>query len=436
MINRYKVSKADYDKAKLYLNGKSFKKDTPSWAVKFKEDISFRNGKLYYKELPVIPTEDVDSYLRGQVFDKQSDLPLSRDGAFHLIKQRVAGITRARLMRFLKAQSVVESTKNAQPKPKQMSGKPLKNFHFEADLVFVRKPDLVEISDKFNKTVKKHETYIVSTCEKLTGLCRLGYVSTKEQRIVTPIVIAHIKSIAQQLGIDPKKYKGSSDKGGEFSKAKLSRVTKGWDFVKLGSSVEKKNQTIQSRLFQLARARRGYEVKDLLKQVEKIENQNYSSIQRMTPNEAAAQVEPKLVSSYNKKRKRYIPGNKTNFKVGDYVRVLLLYYGKDKGIGYKSYKNKTYSKRVYKISRATKKSIPPKLYVNGSWMLGDRLSLSQPLDKDSEKIIDKREQQARAMERLEEKQQELKEIMEKPKPRRGRPRLRNRKNIVKPEKYR
>lgn len=438
-MNRYKVSKADYPNAKKYLEGTAFKKDTKSWAIKFKDDLKFKNKKLYYKDLLVIPQEDVDSYLRDQVYNKESDLPLSRDGGFHLIKKRVTGITRARFMKFLKAQSAVESTKNANRKAKVMSGPKMKKYHFECDLVFVRKPDFIKIHRKFEDTIKQHETYIVSVVEKVTGLTRLGYVYVKEQNVVTPIVIKFIKSICNQLGINPKDYKGSSDSGGEFSKEKLGRVLAGWDFVKLGSSIEKKNQTIQSRLFQLARMRRSYKIENLLKQVEKIENNNLNTIQKKTPNELAdeqkeeKEKETEQVATYNKKRKQHIGGNTTKFKVGDYVRIQLL-YGKDKsGVGFKSYKAETWSKRIYKIIQATKNAKPPKFRVNRKWMLADRLSLTEPQDEISEKLIQDRDKQQDNLDNLKEKQrvlQRYRDLAEEaerekliPKPK-GRPNLR------------
>ena len=422
-MNRFKISKAQYPAAKKYLEGTAFKKDSPSWCVKFKEDLSFRQGKLYYKELRVIPQEDVDKYLRDLVYNKKSDVPLSRDGAHHLIKQRVVGITRARLMKFLKAQSAVESTKNANRKPKRTSGPKQKAYTFQCDLVFIRKPDLVEISKRFNKTVKQKESYIVSVVEKITGLTALDYVLVKEQEVVTPIVIKLIQSICDKLGIDPKNYSGESDSGGEFSKEKLGQFMKKWDFVKVGSSIEKKNSTIQSRMFQLARARRGYKIKTLLKQVETIENNNFNSVQKKTPNEAAEESkEDESVAKYNAKRKKYISGQTTKFKVGDYVRIQLLKGKNLGGVAFKSYKGETFSKRVYKITHATKNANPPKYRVNGKWKLGDDLSLSAPIDMESEQLISNREDQAKALERLEEKQamlEQYKEDAEKKK--RGRP---------------
>ena len=112
-MNRYKIEKKTYPLVKLFLAGKAFKKDVPSYAAKFRDQLSFKGNKLLYNGTPVIPVEDVDKYLRKQFYSKKSDLPPSRDGAWHLLKKRnVQGITRTRLMKFLKAQSPIESTYN------------------------------------------------------------------------------------------------------------------------------------------------------------------------------------------------------------------------------------------------------------------------------------------------------------------------------------
>ena len=80
-MNRYKVEKISYPAVKKYLAGNALKKDVPSYAVKFKADLSFRGNTLLYKGDPVIPTESVDSFLRKEFYSKKSDIPLSRDGA-------------------------------------------------------------------------------------------------------------------------------------------------------------------------------------------------------------------------------------------------------------------------------------------------------------------------------------------------------------------
>ena len=71
-MNRYRVSRADFPAVKQYLAGKSFKKDAPSFARKFKDDLKFKGNVLYFKDQKIIPTEDVDDYLRAEFYDPKS----------------------------------------------------------------------------------------------------------------------------------------------------------------------------------------------------------------------------------------------------------------------------------------------------------------------------------------------------------------------------
>jgi hypothetical protein len=308
-------------------------------------------------------------------------------------------------MKFLKSQSAVESVRNAPPKPRSGGGKKMKQFHFETDLVFIRKPDFVKISPKFEDTIKKHETYIISTCEVLTGICRLNYIQKKSDTM--PFLIKHLKSIAKELGIkDLSKYSGSSDKG-EVIMKDIQKIMP-WKFVKMGSSVEKSNQTIQKTLFKLARMRRGYNIQNLLKQTQDINNNKFNSVHKKSPNELAIEAqdekEQTIVQRYNKKRRKHISNVKTQFKVGDFVRILLLTHGKDRGLDFKSYKGKTFSNRSYKITKATKNAVPAKYWVNRRWYLADTLLRSEKVDEISEKIVADREEAQMAKDELQKQQ--------------------------------
>ena len=406
-MNRYKIEKSSFAAVKKFLAGKLFKKDVPSYASKFKSDLSFRGKTLLYKGDPVIPSEDVDSFLRKEFYSKKSDIPLSRDGAWHILKKRnIHGITRTRLMKFLKAQSPVESTRNALPKPKQQSGQPVRKFHFQTDLVFIRKPDFVKVNKKFDQTIQKFESYIVSTCEVLTGVCRLSYIQKKSEAM--PHVLRHLREIASQLGIkNLKKYEGSSDSGSEFNFKKLRQVMKAWKIVKLGSKVENVNRQIQKRLFQLARGRRGHKLPDLLNQVEKITNNNYNSVHQKTPNEIAEESkeddkkEKEIAAKYNKKRRKYKSNIKTQFKAGDYVRILVIGAKEKVSPGFKSYKANTYTKRIYKVQKVTKTAIPQKMYVNKKWYTVDQLLKTEPRDELSEQLIRNRDKQQEDLDQLE-----------------------------------
>ena len=141
-MNRYKVKKADFDKAKKYLAGKAFKKQSPSWAVKFKDRLTVKKGKVLFDGLEIIAQEDADAFLRKMLYDGDK-VAFSRDTAFHHIKKQAVGLSRRYVMDFIRGQRVNEMGRAA-PSGYQRGkgGKPISNYVFEFDLIFVRRNDL------------------------------------------------------------------------------------------------------------------------------------------------------------------------------------------------------------------------------------------------------------------------------------------------------
>ena len=431
-LARYTIKKDDFPKAIQYLQGKSFKSKTPNWVVKNKDFLQVVEGKVRFNNIPIIPTEEVDQYLRSLVFDKKSRSPLSRDGMYNHIKSQVAGISRRRVMVFLRGQSVVVSGKGAEPVPK-LGGKPLKTFHIEFDLIFLKKQDV----QKANQYFRDHEglkgvldegrktglTYIISTVEKVTGLVRLDWVKTKEANIVSPIVLRHMKEIASALKTPLKEFEISSDKGTEFSQKMLEKHVKSYVRVPTGSSVEKKNSDVQRVLFQMIRARRGKNIPKLIQVTQEILNNNINRITKKTANEAVEKQEKqKDISSYNKKRQR-VGIDRTELKVGDHVRLRILKVQKEKGLAYKAYKNMIWSRQVYRITGTTKRK-PTKYRVKGKWRLKSMLLKSAPIDQMSEAIIEKRSEKserikkAAKVEKIKEMERRHKELEKSKRPRR------------------
>ena len=166
-MNRYKLQKDDFPAAIKYVQGKATKGQSPKWAVKFKSDLTVHGKKLKYKGMDIIPVSEVDAYLRKVIMDPKGDVPFARDSAFHVLKQRVAGIGRRAVMEFFRKQRTFGETRPAVPTPKMKGGEKLKKFTIETDLIFVRKNDLVKSNKRFAKDDDlKFETYIVSTVEK------------------------------------------------------------------------------------------------------------------------------------------------------------------------------------------------------------------------------------------------------------------------------
>ena len=138
-LNRFKIRQGDFVKAIQYLKKKGFKKDTPNWVVKNEKHLTVVGGKVLFNDKKIIPIEKQDEYLRTLVFG-DSPIPLSRDGMFHQVfkgKNAVVGLSRRKIMDFLRAQSVVQKGKGAEPVQK-LAGKKVKEYSIEFDLIFLK----------------------------------------------------------------------------------------------------------------------------------------------------------------------------------------------------------------------------------------------------------------------------------------------------------
>ena len=426
-MNRYRITESQLPIVKKFLAGKATNK-VPTWAKKFKDDLSVKRGKLFYKQQEVIPREQIDTFLRKIFYTKGETVPLSRDGAFHILKQRpVIGVSRRAIMSFIKGQEPVESGRAAVPQRKKKGGTPLKGYVFETDLIFIRKNDLVNANKRFKKSYKfdKDETYIVSTVEKLTGLVRVQHVLTKDPKVVGPIVIKQVTDICKQLGTVPSKVALASDQGGEFDKKYLSKFVKKYSQIPLGSSIEKRNRDIQTSMFHMFRTRRAFDIPSALQQSQDLINNNYNRIQKKTPNESAKDTEQDSKTNYNRKRKVASTVGLRKLEVGDHVRILIK---KQKAaLDYKSYKSKTYTKEVYVVAKKTKTARIPKYYVNKKWYTSESLLKTKPVDQKSRALIQKRDIETDDADEKQEKKHfakrlaALKKDMAKPKIQRGRP---------------
>ena len=282
-MHRYKFTNEGISQSVAFLKGKS--QDAPAWAKRFKEDLKVKGKKVFYKELEVIPQEGIDDYLRTKMFEKNGKLPFGRDAAFHKLKQTTVGIPRRKLMAFIKAQPLFAHTKAVVPQAKQKGGPKVKTYTLETDLIFIRKNDLVSSNPRFEKTIKKQETYIVSPVEKTTGLCRLDYVQKKDAKLVTPIVKFHIRSICKALKVHPRSVRLQMDQGKEFYVSSLKQLVPDTKNVPVGSSIEKKNQDAQRVFYRVLKTRRSLSGPDALAQTQKLLNETFNRIQGASPNE-------------------------------------------------------------------------------------------------------------------------------------------------------
>jgi hypothetical protein len=407
-MNRFKFTAEGISSAIKFLKNES---DTgPNWCVKYKADLNVKGSDVYYKDKKIITKDKVDKVLRKEIYKVDADIPAARDSAFHLLKEKYTGITRRHLMKWLQAQKSIGETRPSVNKAKRSAGEKMKTYTFETDLIFLKRKDVVQADDKFE--MKKLDVlpelmYIVSTIEKVTGLSRLTKCYKKEPAIVTPIVEKHIKEMCVLLKTDPKHCNLRSDKGLEFDYKQLAKLVGQTKHVPMGPHVENRNRQAQTQLFRCLRQRKSKTIEHALSQAEKLLNQTYNRIHKKTSNEIVKSSKEENLKQYNKKRPQYIAGDKRlPFIAGDHVRILVK--EKKAGIGYKSYKNQTWSEKVYVVKKATKKAVPPKFYVNKKWMLKDNLLKTQPRDEESMTLLLEREVKADILEKEEEKKHQAK----------------------------
>ena len=392
-MNRYRISGPQIKKAKKYLkDGKP--RGVPAWATKFKDKLSVKVGKLYYEGKLIIPREDVDDYLRKRLYDKNTDLQQSRDSAHYQVMKDTIGVTRRSIMAFLKAQKTLGETRAATAKPKSTAGPKLKRHVLETDLFFITKNDLVNVNPRFERKHKPELVYALCTTDKLSGLTKLSLLLTKEANVCTPELKKHIQWFAKKFKLKTQDFDLHSDSGGEFSHEALKGVVGETKFVKTGVSVERKNQQVQEYFYRILKNRQAITVKNALQKAENLTNNCLNRIQKKTPLESCDEKTEDLVKAYNKKRSTYVQGDKRNeFQVGDPVRLLVK--NPKKSIDYKSYKGKTWSNRVYKITSRTKGK-PVKYAVtrkiNRKYYTIDHLLKSARRDEVSNKIIEERDE--------------------------------------------
>lgn len=411
-MNRYKFNAKDWPAAIAFIKAGKKTVETPTWALKYKDDLTVKRKQIYYQNRRVVPSEKVDEFLRKKIYDKSATVPFGRDSAHYLLQKEVVGVPRRKIMEFLRAQKSLGQVRPAVAKPKQKSGERLKQYTLETDLVFVKREDVKKMNTRIGNSLDKELSYILVTVEKTTGLTQCTFIKPpkhfgpnpdeiklKGSKIVTPLVEKHIKFFADTLKVSPKSFKLQLDKGSEFNRKRLAKVVKEVKVVAMGSSVEKRNQTVQRNLYRILKNRQASSISAAVTKSQDMCNNTFSKIQKQTPLESSQQDLKTNLTVYNSKRKSYVQGDKRNeLAVGDHVRILIK--KKKDDLAYKSYKDRAYSAEIYTILSKTKKKPAKYRLSNKKYYTIDRLLKSAPRDKESEKLI--------AARKVEEGQDEIK----------------------------
>lgn len=401
-LNRYRnVNQKDVDNTKLFVAGKIKESELPTWAKRFKDDLSVKDNQLILGDRIVVSNQEREALMRKLIYDSKSDVAPSRDAGYYLIKKRYANISRRQWLAFLKAQRVIRKTDNAPRKAKQGGKKLSRTGELECDLFFISRKDLPDYLKKGGTDLYA----VLVVCDRLTSLCYVELTGSKERKSVTPALKKAVNFFKERLSVPAAKQIWYMDGGTEFdpkffSARKIERIV-----VTAGSKVEKKNSDIQRQFHRLKNAERLSSIQDGLEQATKIVNNSYNRVIKMTANEAAEKYSDKgeskkLIQEYNKHREKADEDRRKPLKVGDMVRIVMK--SAKNNPFYKAYRGKTYTrdgypvnednKQFYKNRELTKEFYevmalrgknPTKYKVDKKWYIRSRLSEPIPKMKDS-----------------------------------------------------
>ena len=402
-LNRYRnVNQKDVDLVKGFLSGKYKENKLPSWAKAFKNDLSVVKNELKLGDRIVVSNQEREALMRRLIYDKNSDVPPSRDAGYYLIKKRYANISRRQWLAFLKAQRVIRLTDNAPRKAKRGGKKLSRTGEIECDLFFISKDD---IPAKIRKGTANLYAVFVAV-DRLTSLCFVELTGDKEQKSVTPAINRAISFFTKRLSVPANKQIWYMDAGTEFSAKAFSNKKVERHIVAAGSKVEKKNSDIQRQFHRLKNAERLSSIEDGLKQATDIVNNSYNRVIKMTANEASEKYgtpseAKKLIEQYNKHREKADSDRRKPLKVGDMVRIVMK--STKNNPFYKAYRGKQYTQDGYPVNKHNKawfkgKEISKELYevteirgknpvkykVNGKWFIRSELSEPVPGMKDAQ----------------------------------------------------
>ena len=83
----------------------------------------------------IVPQEEIETYVRGEMLSSDSRMPLSRDSAHYYLMKHTLGISRRAAYKFLEKQAVLQVTKNIPNERVKGGQKLLKRGYCEMDLI-------------------------------------------------------------------------------------------------------------------------------------------------------------------------------------------------------------------------------------------------------------------------------------------------------------
>ena len=368
-LRRVKFNRARVKK--LIADHKSSKK-LPSWA----EDVTIKGSNLFFQGKQVVPSEDVDDFLRERVYSKtKSPVSMVRDAGYTKIQKETIGISRRRFMSWLKRQEIHQQN-SLRPKEAKRAGQKVYSRNIvQADLVEAKTKDLQVLG-------RKLDTYFLTVASLLTGFMHAVEVKTKKSGPVAKVMAEAFNKLEQKLGKPIKTLQ--TDAGGEFLGAPVQKLLKKrgikHQVVRLGAKIEQANGLWQRKFYVELHKHGGGKIQRYIDAASQIVNETKSRVLGVSPVEALELPDVQLAKKFNNARQR--PGKSLlpPIAVGSWVRILKL-SKKQQTIGYKSYRQ--HYTEPYKVTAKKGRAF----VVNGKTWPRDRLLPVPPVDKKSQALI-------------------------------------------------
>ena len=436
-IRRHRITEADLHRVitHLKLHGKITKNDRITRPLKkgkkkkggkvvFDEEIPWSQGTelmgswqskdlkagpkgalvLYAKEngtwKRIVPEEQIETFMRAELLNPESKMPLSRDNShYHLMKSTV-GISRRAAYKFLEKQSVLQLTKNI-PNERVKGGIKLYGRGYcEMDLIEGKGRDL------YKHVGASGNWYWLSVVELLTGYGMVEMLRSKNPTEVAEALKDLVPALEKKL--KAKVHTIATDHGREFYtkvRAYLKSRKIKQKQVQRGSRVEQFNQVFQRNFYRILRLGRG-SFSSLQDQAQEITNRLRNKHTKVTPEEALGTPDEKLSEGYNAGREDEKDYKGPTPKVGDKARVLIkmrknirpiLKIGSQSRL-FKTYHGRHFTKKVHKITRVTKRKLKEgeevggaqRYFINAAWHDVDELLLVSGVDAETDRQIEAR----------------------------------------------
>ena len=347
---------------------------------------------LYAKEgdtwKRVVPAEEVEKYVRAEMLNPESRMPLSRDNAYHYLQKQTVGISRRGAYKFLEKQSVLQMTKNMPNERKKGGIELTKRGYCEMDLIEGKGRDL------YKHFGARGDWYWLALVDVFTGYGLVATIRSKKPAVVAKA----LKGLLDELeaAMHAKVTTIATDHGREFYtdvRKLLKRRNIKQKQVPRGSRVEKFNQDFQRTFYRLLRLGRGT-FSSLEEQAQEITNELKNKYTKKTPKEALETPDQELAAGYEKGREKEQAFKGREPKVGDKARVLvklrknikpMLKIGSQSRL-YKSYHGRHFTKRVHTITRINKN----RYFINARWRDRDEILLVSGTDAETERQVGKK----------------------------------------------